>query len=117
MGFERIAGIGSISGRPKANRGTSSLITRMISILELANKYRLASEMLLEYPEIAIEHRNIMAKFTQQLTNEDMQMGSVLMGEFLFGAAFAETTHLFPLRRSIKIYTTPIRKKPWRSMP
>jgi len=80
----------------KINRGTTSLITRMVSTPELANKYRLASEMLLEYPEIAIEHRDIMAKITQPLTNEDTQMGRVFMGEFRFGAAFIETVHLLP---------------------
>ena len=80
----------------KINRGTSSLITRMICSSELASKYRLASEMLLEYPEMAIEHRDIMAKITQPLTNEDTQMGRVLMGEFRFGAAFFETVSLEP---------------------
>lgn len=80
----------------KINRGAGNLITRMIGTFALATKYRLASEMLLEYPEIAIEHRDIMAKITQPLTNDDTQMGRVFMGEFRFGAAFIETVHLLP---------------------
>jgi hypothetical protein len=68
------------------SRGASTMLSRMMSTAQLGHKYRLASELLTEYPQIANEHRDIVAKITQPLTPADINMQRMFEGEFRYAA-------------------------------
>ena len=68
------------------SRGASTMISRLMPVAILGRKYRLASELLTEYPQIANEHRDIVAKITQPLTAEDINMQRLFVGEFRYMA-------------------------------
>jgi hypothetical protein len=60
------------------------LITKMVAVAGLARKYRLASELLAAYPEIAFTHADAVAEITKPLPPEWAAMKRVMEGEFRF---------------------------------
>jgi hypothetical protein len=68
------------------SRDASTILSRLMATAQLGRKYRLASELLTEYPQIANEHRDIVAKITQPLTLEDINMQRMFEGEFRYTA-------------------------------
>lgn len=68
------------------SRDASTILSRMVPAALLGHKYRLASELLTEYPQIANEHRDIVAKITQPLAADDINMRRMFEGEFRYAA-------------------------------
>jgi hypothetical protein len=61
-----------------------TLITKMIAVAVLLRKYRLASELLVAYPEIAAAHAATIAEITKPLPPEWAGVKRVMEGEFRF---------------------------------
>ena len=68
------------------SHGASTMLSRIMSTAQLGRKYRLASELLTEYPQIANEHHDIVAKITQPLAAVDTNMQRLFVGEFRYMA-------------------------------
>lgn len=64
------------------------LITKMVGATVLQRKFRLASELLSQYPEIAAKNEAMLAAITAPLSLADISMRRVLEGEFVFSASY-----------------------------
>lgn len=93
-------------------RGASSMLSRMMSTAQLGRKYRLASELLAKYPQIADEHRDIVAKITQPLVAENINMQQVFEGEFRYLAQAIHDTR-YDANVNSKGVAEPIMRPAW----
>lgn len=74
----------------KIGGNSDLLITRMMAGSLLRKKYRLASELLNAYPEIALEQKDLLEKITRPLAGADTRVKRVFDGEFRFGALMTQ---------------------------
>lgn len=74
----------------RIGREADFLVDRMVIAKLLFNKYRLLSELLTDYPNIADLNRELLAQMTMPLTLADTDLRRVLNGEFRYGALFFE---------------------------
>lgn len=70
----------------RVSREADLMIDRMISPVLLHRKYRLLSELLAEYPDVASEQRDLVAQMSAPLTAADTDLRRALSGEFRYGA-------------------------------
>jgi hypothetical protein len=67
---------------------TNMLDTRLASAKLVQKNYRLASELLAAYPQIAVEHKDLLAKITHPLSSKATDLRLMLEGELqLFAVA------------------------------
>ncbi len=74
----------------KVGSSSDLLITRMMAASLLRKKYRLASELLSTYPEVALEQKDLLSKITRPLVDADTSVKRVFDGEFRFGAMMTQ---------------------------
>jgi hypothetical protein len=61
---------------------TQMLTTRLASAKLVQKNYRLASELIAAYPQIAVEHKDLLAKITHPLSSKATDLRLALDGEF-----------------------------------
>jgi hypothetical protein len=65
---------------------TNMLTTRLASAKLVQKNYRLVSELLAAYPQIAVRHKDLLAKITHPLSSKATDLRLALDGEFRFVA-------------------------------
>jgi len=67
-------------------RDSDNLVSKMTYVAGLFKNYQLLSELLVEYPEIARQHPDLLARMTAPLESAHTDMTRALGGEFRVGA-------------------------------
>lgn len=77
-------------------RDSDSLLSQMVFASILHRKYRLASEIMTAYPDVARKYPEQMARITAPLAYRDADFARTLAGEFRFGAMlYQDLAHSF----------------------